>query len=640
MPAQSFIHTNREPLAADVDGRFFDHLRMARQALAGSPVRRTLVWLGLSILTVILATSAGQIVLNRWNKPFYDALENRDLDAFLRQLTIFAAIAGCLLVLNVGQQWLNQMIRLKLREGLTLDLITEWLRPGRAFHLANAGAVGVNPDQRMQQDAGHLADLTTDLAIGLLQASILLVSFVGVLWSLSSGFVFHVGERSFSIPGYMVWAAIAYAGSASLLSWLVGRPLIAQNADRYSREAELRFSMVRINQNIDAISLARGEADEKRRLELDLAGVLNSLRRIFATQINLGWVTDGYGWITVVAPILVAAPVYFAGDISFGGLMMAVSAFNQVHASLRWFINNVGAIADWRATLMRVGVIRRVLVSADGLHDKEERIDVAESHDGSLAFDDLQLVSPSGCIRLSEPHLRVRPGERLQVTGEAGAGKTLLFRALAGLWPWGKGRIELPTDKQVAFLPRVSYLPPGTLREVLAIRPAAQSSTTRILPKRLPPSGWSGWQPRSAVSRHGTMNSPATNCGSSPSRDCVCTSQTGRLSTRPSRRSTQQRISGSKTCSRANSPAPASSILARNVTMAACSTGQSTLPRTSVGRCSSRSASRMWQRPRLRLDRPGCRPLEQACSGALRSRASAHPSKAWPTTFRHRTARS
>jgi putative ATP-binding cassette transporter len=196
--------------------------------------------------------------------------------------------------------------------------------------------------------------------------------------------------------------------------------------------------------------------------------VLTALRRIFTTQINLGWVTDGYGWFTVVAPILVAAPVYFAGDISFGGLMMAVSAFNQVHASLRWFINNVGAIADWRATLMRVGVIRQVLVATDTLHDEQQRIDIGESSDGSLAFEDVELVSPSGCIRLSEPHLRVGPGERLQVTGEAGAGKTLLFRALAGLWPWGKGRIELPAGKQIAFLPRISYLPPGTLREVLA----------------------------------------------------------------------------------------------------------------------------------------------------------------------------
>lgn len=470
MRSQSYKQSNREPQASDFDGGgFAGHLKMAQQALATSPVRNVLIRYGLSVFAVIVATALGQVLLNRWNKPFFDALSRRDLPEFLHQLMVFAAIASGLLVLNVSQQWLNQMIRLKLREGLTLDLVNEWLRPGRAFRLANAGDVGVNPDQRMQQDAGHLADLTTDLGIGLLQASILLASFVGVLWGLSAGFVFHVGGHSFSIPGYMVWAVILYAGSGSLLSWLVGRPLIVQNSERYSREAELRFSMVRINQNIDAISLSRGEADEKRRLELDLAGVLNALRHIFATQINLAWVTSGYGWLTVVAPILVAAPVYFAGDISFGGLMMAVGAFNQVHASLRWFIDNVGAIADWRATLMRVTVIRSVLVSGDVLlHKKEGRIELADSGDGSLAFDRLELVSPSGCIRLSEPQIRVKPGERVLIVGEPGAGKTLLFRALAGLWPWGHGRIELPRGKEIAFLPRQSYLSPGTLREVLA----------------------------------------------------------------------------------------------------------------------------------------------------------------------------
>lgn len=469
MRSQSYKQSNREPMASDFDGGgFAGHLKMAQQALATSPVRNVLIWLGLSVLAVIVATALGQVLLNRWNKPFFDALARRDLPEFLHQLLVFAAIASGLLVLNVSQQWLNQMIRLKLREGLTLDLINEWLRPGRAFRLANAGDVGVNPDQRMQQDAGHLADLTTDLGIGLLQASILLASFVGVLWGLSAGFVFHIGGHTFSIPGYMVWAVILYAGSGSLLSWLVGRPLIGQNAERYAREAELRFSMVRINQNIDAISLSRGEADERRRLETDLAGVLNALRHIFATQINLGWVTSGYGWLTVVAPILVAAPVYFAGDISFGGLMMAVGAFNQVHASLRWFIDNVGAIADWRATLMRVTVIRSVLVSADVLHRKEGRIEVAESPDGSLAFDRLELVSPSGCTRLSEAQIRVKPGERVLIVGEPGAGKTLLFRALAGLWPWGHGRIEIPAGKEIVFLPRQSYLPPGTLRQALA----------------------------------------------------------------------------------------------------------------------------------------------------------------------------
>ena len=261
------------PVAAEDIG-FRDQLAMMLRAFMASPLRNTILWMAAGALAVIVATSLGQIILNRWNRPFYDAIERRDIDAFVHQLMLFVAIAGGLLTLGVMQTWLNQMMKLKLREGLTRDLINEWMRPRRAFRLANAGAIGVNPDQRMQEDAGHLTDLTTGLTFGLVQSTILLISFVGVLWSLSSGFVFHVSGYSFAIPGYMVWAAIIYTGSASVLSWLVGRPLIALNSDRYSREADLRFSMMRVNEHVDAISLAGGEGDEKRRLETDLASVL------------------------------------------------------------------------------------------------------------------------------------------------------------------------------------------------------------------------------------------------------------------------------------------------------------------------------------------------------------------------------
>ncbi|TIW18693.1 MAG: ABC transporter ATP-binding protein/permease, partial [Mesorhizobium sp.] len=389
-----------------------DQVATIRLALKTSPVRRPLLWASIGIVGVIVATSIGQVLLNRWNQPFYDALARRDLPGFLRQLMVFAAIAGSLLVLNVGQTWLNQTIRLKLRQALTLDLIDEWMRPARAFRLTHAGAIGVNPDQRMQQDAGHLSDLSTDLGVGLLQSFILLVSFIGVLWQLSSGFVFHVGGHSLEIPGYMVWAAILYAGIASWLSWLVGRPLIRFNSDRYTREAELRSSVVRVNENVDAIALAHGEADARRQLDLDLGSVLGAMRRIYSAQINLSWVTDAYGWITVVAPILVAAPVYFAGDISFGGLMMAVGAFNQVNSSLRWFINNIGAIADWRATLMRVADFRIALGETDILHAKEKRIELAQNANGKLTFDKLEVASPDGCTRLAELDVEIQAGER------------------------------------------------------------------------------------------------------------------------------------------------------------------------------------------------------------------------------------
>ena len=190
------------------------------------------------ILALIVATAFGQVLLNRWNQPFYDAIERRNVPDFLHQLMVFGWIAGGLLVLNIAQGWLNRYLHIKLREGLVRDLLDDWLRPGRALRLKQSGELGVNPDQRLHEDAWHLADLSADLGIGLMQASVLLASFIGVLWAISEGFVFHYSGYSFAIPGYMVWAALAYAGIASGISWLLGRPLIRLNADHYAREAE------------------------------------------------------------------------------------------------------------------------------------------------------------------------------------------------------------------------------------------------------------------------------------------------------------------------------------------------------------------------------------------------------------------
>ena len=384
------------------------------------------------------------------------------------QLGVFGVIAGALLVLNVVQRWLGETLKLRLRQGLVHDLVQNWLVPGRAFRLANAGAVGVNPDQRMHEDARHLTELSTDLGVGLLQASILLITFVDILWALSTDFGFQIAGRRIEIPGYMVWAAVVYAGSASLLSYWVGHNLIDSNADRYAREADLRFSLVRVNEHIDAIALAAGEVDEARRIEIDLAAVLEAMRRLVTGFTNLAWVTAGYGWFTLVAPIVAAAPLYFAGTLSFGGLMMASGAFMQVQSSLRWFVDNFSAIADWRATLLRVASFRGAAIATDVLHDVESRIAFTEGEPGKIVIDQLEIASHSGCTRLQEPHVEVKAGERVLIVGDRGSGKTLLFRALAGLWPWGSGRVARPDAENMLFVPRTCYLPPGTLREVLA----------------------------------------------------------------------------------------------------------------------------------------------------------------------------
>ncbi len=445
-------------------------LGMMMRALRGSTVAKTLVVMVIAIFVVIIVTSYGQIRLNRWNKPFYDALSRRDLRDFLAQLGVFFVIAGLLLILNVAQRWLVEMLKVKLREGLVQDLLRDWMLPRRAFWLANAGGpMGVNPDQRMHEDARKLCELSADLGTGLLQAGILFGIFAGVLWVLSNDFSFRIGDRDYAVPGFMVWAAILYAGAGSLLSYWVGRSLISRNAERYAREADLRFSLVRVNEHLDGISLAAGEEDERRRVELHLGNVLAATRRLVAGLTNLTWVTAGFGWITLVAPILVAAPLYFAGKISFGGLMMAAAAFTQAQSSLRWFVDNFSTIADWRATLHRVASFRYALTTTEVLHDFESRITYVEGAPGLMTIDDLDIVSPAGTDLLRERKVVVKAGDRVLIVGAPGTGKTLLFRALAGLWPWGAGTVTHPKDEQMLYLPRgTPYLPRGTLREVLA----------------------------------------------------------------------------------------------------------------------------------------------------------------------------
>jgi len=464
----------------------FRELAMMTRAIFASPVGKTLVLLTVGVILVVIVTAYGQIRLNSWNKPFYDALSRRDLRTFLFQLGVFFVIAGCLLILSVGQRWLVLTLELKLREGLVGSLLGDWMQPRRAFWLANAGSIGVNPDQRMHEDARHLATLTADLGTELLQASILFCSFAGVLWGLSSAFTFRFGDTDYTIPGFMLWAAVLYASAGSLLSYWVGRGLIARNEERYSREADLRFSLVRVNEHVDAISLAQGEADERRRIELNLGTVLAATRRIVRGETKLTWVTAGFGWVTVVAPILVAAPLYFTGKISFGGLMMAAGAFTTAQTSLRWFIDNFSAIADWRATLLRVASFRHALITIHEPQGFESRITYSEGEPGRLTIDNLETLSSANDDMLKETRVIVNAGERVLILGAPGTGKTQLFRALAGLWPWGTGEITRPKGEQIFYLPRgTPYLPRGTLREVLAYPLKADSFEAAVYTRAL-----------------------------------------------------------------------------------------------------------------------------------------------------------
>ncbi|MGN6572254.1 MAG: ABC transporter ATP-binding protein/permease [Pseudolabrys sp.] len=447
--------------------------------------RLTVAWLAGGILVMLIGNMFGQIRLNDWNGAFFDAIAKRNVAELGHQLLIFVGIVAFLLSLVVGQTWMQQMLKVRLREWLTRHLLDDWLARGRAYRLGLAGELGVNPDQRIEEDTRKLTDLSAGLAVGLVQASILLVSFIGILWSLSNHLVFVVHGYHFSIPGYMVWCAIIYALIGSLLTWRVGLPLIGLNAQLYSREAELRFALVRVSESAESIALYHGERDERRQLEGNVDRVIGTMSKLTGAVSRLTWITSGYGWLAIIVPTLVASPGYFSGTLTLGGLMVVVGAFNQVQASLRWFVDQFPSVADWRATLHRVSAFKAAMDRLDRSDETVEHIRIARHPHGKLAFDEVSVLFADGRVVIAETSVEIALGERVLIVGESGAGKSTLFRALAGLWPWGTGTIHLPDPDTMMFMPQRPYLPLGTLRAAIAYPDAPDAFSSAAIERAL-----------------------------------------------------------------------------------------------------------------------------------------------------------
>lgn len=429
--------------------------------------RRWIIVLTATIAAVIINNTFLQTKLNNWQGGFYDSIEGRNVDEFLRQIWRYLELAGGLLILVVAQTWAVEKLKIALRRIITETLLDSWLVPRRTYLLAFAGAAGANPDQRIHDDTRRLAELSAELGASLFQSGLMLATFVSVLWMLSDRVGFQVGGDVVTFPGSMVWCAVAFSLSGSLLTWWFGQPLIDRNARRYEREAELRLALVRVNEAAEGVTLYGGEADERRIVDRQLESVLDAMTALATRLVRLTWVTSGYGWLALVVPILAASPGYFTGTLSLGGLMMVVNSFNQVQASLRWFVDNFQRIADWQAALLRVRAIETALdglASANGGHGHVKH----EVGGDRLVVEDLTVALTGGPAELDAPLLEVGPGEHVLMIGAPQAGKTMVFLTMAGLWTRGGGTIRMPAREQCMFMPERPYLPPRSLRAALS----------------------------------------------------------------------------------------------------------------------------------------------------------------------------
>ncbi len=420
------------------------------------------------ITLVIGANALTQVRLNDWQGSIYDAIGQRDISVFFHQVGVFLIIVSVLLCLGVLQTWLHERMKVRLRKTATYDLLDEWMKPKRAFLLPLTGEISVNPDQRIQEDTRRLSELSVDLAVGLVQSTLMLLAFVGVLWQLSAQVVFVIQGQQVSIPGYMVWAAIGYAILGSFITWLVGKPLIKAHTQLRAAEAKFRFDLVRLNEAAENVALYRGESAERETLIGPVDAVLTIMRSIANRLAMLHWVTGGYGWLAILAPLLLAAPGYFGGTLSLGGLMMVVGAFYQVQTALRWYVDRFPLLAEWRAMLARVIDYSTALERVKFLDGVASHIRYASSPSDKLILEDLCVLAPNGRVSLGEPSVTIAPGERVLIVAPPKSGKTTFVKALANLWIWGSGSILIPQGKRMMFVPQSPYSPAGTLKAALA----------------------------------------------------------------------------------------------------------------------------------------------------------------------------
>jgi putative ATP-binding cassette transporter len=436
-------------------------------------------WPGRILLTSVIALQLFQVWLNvkfnTWYNTFYNALQNKDWDTFIYQFGVFAVLAAAFIVTAVYQLYLQQWLQIRWRRWLTDRYLSRWLGQGTHYRMRLKGDQADNPDQRISDDIRMFVNSTLDIGISLLGSIVTLASFVVILWTLSEKSPLMIGSHTYNVPGYLVWAALIYAVIGTWVTHLVGRPLVKLNFDQQRYEADFRFSLVRLRENAEEVTLLSGEAAEEERLRDRFARVVSNWYGIMQRTKRLTFLTAGYSQVAIIFPFLVVSPVYFFGALTLGGLMQISSAFGQVQSALSFFVTAYSSIADWKAVLDRLAGFESSIDWAQNLDKTAPRVELIADGGSGLHVEDLAVGLPNGevIVRLSD--FRVEPGDRVLVTGPSGSGKTSLLRALGGVWPFGAGSIRIPKGESVLVLPQTPYIPLGTLRGALAYPAGAQA---------------------------------------------------------------------------------------------------------------------------------------------------------------------
>lgn len=448
--------------------RWREFCLLALQYWTGETRRRAWILTGLVVLCIALQLGA-QLSVNEWNRKFFDALERRNVEsltwatALLPALVIFSgvAVSGALVA--------RMTLQMRWREWLTQRLAGWWLEDQRYYRLEIAAAEQTSPEYRIAKDVQLAVDPLVEFAVGFLTALATASTFIGVLWTVGGAVEINLFGARLVLSGYLGFAAMAYAIIAGAAAYLVGRPLVPAVARKNEAEAQFLAELTRLKENAESIALIRGDADE-------LSSVLQNYRSVVAAWMRqiqrngvIATVQSANGALTPLIPLVLVAPKYLSGALGLGAVMQLASAFMFVQVAFNWFIDNSVRVAEWMASANRVDELAEALESLDvGVIMEEKKfIEFGDSADDAIHIQDLAVAHRNGRIVIAGANVIIPVGERLLVGGPSGAGKSTLVRALAGLWPWGSGRILLPKNVRMAFVPQKPYIPLGALRQAM-----------------------------------------------------------------------------------------------------------------------------------------------------------------------------
>jgi vitamin B12/bleomycin/antimicrobial peptide transport system ATP-binding/permease protein len=426
-------------------------------------------WAGRGLLVAVIATELAivylNVLLNQWNLRFYNALQEYNWDTFVYEILYFCVLATVFTVIAVYQLYLNQWLQIRWRRWMTAHYLGEWLHHANHYRMQLQGDAADNPDQRMTDDVKLFVDRTLNIGVGLLSSIVTLASFVAILWGLSNDAPLHLFGQDYAIPGYLVWGALIYSVLGTILTHLIGWPLVGIDFKQQQYEADFRFNLVRVRENSEQIALLRGNAAERERLLVRFGRVVENWLAIMSRTKKLTAFTQSYSQASVIFPYILVAPAYFAKKIQLGGMMQTASAFSSVQGALSFFVTIYRQLAEWQAVVNRLDGFEAGIVAAHDLATRDDRVHVVETAGaGAIDLKGLALRLPNGTPLVNADGFSLRKGERTLVTGPSGAGKSTLFRAIAGIWPFGAGSIAVPAGATLMMLPQRPYFPTGSLR--------------------------------------------------------------------------------------------------------------------------------------------------------------------------------